>query len=337
MSDGTVQLDDTDRRIVAALQVNGRASWQQIARVVGTSDSTVARRAQRLLESKAVRVVGVADPLRCGYGYPVLVQIRCTVGAAPAVARSLASRPDVRFVALITGSFDIVLELIVSSQRHLARVLLKELNYVPGITSTTTENVLRHHKLSHYWSQDLLDDTALAVLQPQPEPALDSVPRRADQLDMRLLELLGVDGRRSVAELAARLDITESMARRRLEALTGDGRARFATVVQAQTLGYDVELFVWLSVDLGHLEEIVDRLRARREVRYLSVTAGYSDLACEVILRDADDLYRFNTQVLGSLPGIRSVELGLELQTVKRAYLLTVDTDGHLPDTVHLS
>ncbi|NBH12348.1 AsnC family protein, partial [Amycolatopsis sp. SID8362] len=68
---------ELDRRIVAALQLNGRASWGAIARHVGASESTVLRRAAQLTDSGRLRVIGVVDVLRCGLGVPVLARLRC--------------------------------------------------------------------------------------------------------------------------------------------------------------------------------------------------------------------------------------------------------------------
>ncbi len=51
-----VVADEVDRKIIAELQVNGRASWTEIAERVGLSVPAVARRGQHLLGSGAVRV-----------------------------------------------------------------------------------------------------------------------------------------------------------------------------------------------------------------------------------------------------------------------------------------
>ena len=47
----TLTLGELDRKLVAALQVNGRASWKQVARAVDATESTVARRGQQLLQA----------------------------------------------------------------------------------------------------------------------------------------------------------------------------------------------------------------------------------------------------------------------------------------------
>ncbi|MGH3087124.1 MAG: Lrp/AsnC ligand binding domain-containing protein, partial [Rubrobacteraceae bacterium] len=86
-----------------------------------------------MIESKQVRIVAIADPVRCGFGYWVLLQIKCEVGEAERVAHELSERSDVRYLALTTGAFDILIELIVPSRRYLSLVLMHELPRVGGI------------------------------------------------------------------------------------------------------------------------------------------------------------------------------------------------------------
>lgn len=315
-------VDALDRRIAAALQINGRASWQQVAHAVGSSESTVARRAQRMINSREIRVVAIADPIRCGFGYPVLVQLKCEVGESYRVAHALAERPDVRFLALVTGSFDVVMELIVPSRRYLGSVLLDELPTIEGIKETTSETVLRTFKMSYDWSRDLLGDASVELDRSAEVP--DGVSPKSstlDAIDLRLYDLLIENGRSSLSELASMAGISESMTRRRVDSLRARGCLRFATLVEPYLLGYDVECFCWVRADLSQLEQTARILADRREVRYLSATIGYSELICEAILRSQDDLYDFSTRTLGQLPGVQGADVGIELQTVKRAYL----------------
>ena len=61
-------VDEVDRRIIAALQLNGRAPWSTIARWSGASESTVQRRFTALHERGLVHVVGVVDLDRTAAG-----------------------------------------------------------------------------------------------------------------------------------------------------------------------------------------------------------------------------------------------------------------------------
>lgn len=314
-------MDELDRRITAALQVNGRASWQQVAGVVGTSESTVSRRAQRLFGSGKVKVVAIADPVRCGLGYWVLLQVKCELGKVPRVARALAARSDVRYLALVTGQFDILVEMIVPSRRDLGMVVVEELPEVEGIEQISTRTVLRNFKMSYDWSRGLLGGAAGSLERFGIPPGTAGAPRKLDELDLRLYGLLLEDGRRSYSELASTAGVGEPLAKRRVEALWEEGCIRFATLVDPALLGYGVEFVCWVRVDLSRLEQAAQTLAALPEVRYISATIDYSDLICEVVLRSEEDLYGFCTEILGELPGMREVNVNLKLKTVKQAYV----------------
>jgi DNA-binding Lrp family transcriptional regulator len=148
-----------------------------------------------------------------------------------------------------------------------------------------------------------------------------SGPATLDESDLELMQMLSDDGRRTFSDLAQDVGISESMVRRRVSALVDNGYLFFATLVDPRALGFEVEVFVMLRVSLGELERVATALAARREVRYVSATSGFSDLACEVILRSADDLYDFTTKVLGGLEGVQRTVIAHELATYKRAYM----------------
>jgi Lrp/AsnC family transcriptional regulator, regulator for asnA, asnC and gidA len=63
-------LDDVDRALIDALQRDGRASYADLADLVGLSPAATRLRVQRLLDSGVMQVVGVTDPL--ALGYPVM-------------------------------------------------------------------------------------------------------------------------------------------------------------------------------------------------------------------------------------------------------------------------
>jgi DNA-binding Lrp family transcriptional regulator len=285
------------------------------------SETTVLRRVQRLRDSGDLVMIGVPDPLRCGFGQPVLVQFRTAPGSAGQVARAVAERSDVRFVTLVTGKNDVICEFIVPDRRHLSRILLSEITELGEILGTTTEVVLRTFKTRDEWSRELLpNDGAGLSLDSAKKYSAGSKSPKMDPLDLALMAALGVDGRRSYVDLSNDLGLSETTLARRLNALVATRRLSFATLVDPQTLGFELEIFLHLRVDHSALESIAALLAARPEVRYASATAGYSDLTCEAIFRDIDALYNFMTNTLGQLKGVRDVEVDIELETVKRAF-----------------
>ncbi len=71
----TVRVDDVDRRIVAALQRDGRRPFTSIGRELGLSEAAVRQRVARLQAAGIMQVVAVADPMTLGYKAMAMVAI----------------------------------------------------------------------------------------------------------------------------------------------------------------------------------------------------------------------------------------------------------------------
>jgi DNA-binding Lrp family transcriptional regulator len=315
------RLDDVDRRIVAALQADPRAPWAQLGALVGVSETTVMRRVQRLRDTGSLIVLAAPDPLRCGLGQPVHVYFQTFPGRAGQVAHQLAQRADVRYVSLLAGSQDVMCELIAPDHRYLRNVLLGELTDEGAVRSSTTAVVLKQFKISDQWSDALLHPgrEVPRQAQPEPEPAPDK-PLRLDELDSQLLAALGSDGRRSYADLSADLGISETTVARRLAALTAARRVYFLALVDPSAVGYDLEAILHFRVEASTLDSVAATLMATSQVRYIAATTGTSDLTCDAVFRDTDDLYDFLTRTVAGVRGVLHVDVDVVLESVKRQY-----------------
>ncbi|MFV2070099.1 MAG: Lrp/AsnC family transcriptional regulator, partial [Pirellulales bacterium] len=60
-------LDDKDLQLIAALQIDGRASFADLAQGIDLSQAAIRLRVNRLLESGILEIVAVTDPLRIGF------------------------------------------------------------------------------------------------------------------------------------------------------------------------------------------------------------------------------------------------------------------------------
>lgn len=315
-----IRLDEVDRRIVAALQADPRGSWSQLAGVVGVSETTVLRRAQRLRETGALIVVAAPDPLRCGFGQPVLLQFRTVPGEAARLGRYLAERQDVRYVSLLTGRMDVMCELVAPDQRYLSHVLTFDLPQTGWVRSSTTDVVLKRFKTKDQWSRELLAPRAHPVGEPEPPASTVDRANPLDDMDNRLLAALRQDGRRSYADLSHDLGLSETAIARRVTALASSNRLYFVAMVDPRALGFEFEVMVHLRVEPSAIESIAGSLASRSEVRYVSATTGHSDLTCDAIFRDTEALYEFVTHTVGSMRGVRDIEVDVVLESLKREY-----------------
>jgi DNA-binding Lrp family transcriptional regulator len=325
-----VILDELDRQIVAALQLNGRASWSQIAKAVAAPESTVARRGQALLDSRLVAVTGVLDHLRCGLGISLQVRFRCRPGRATVVAEALAELPASRFVTMVSGSADVAAELVVPDHRAVARILVDELPRPDDVVETESMMVVRKFSAVEEWDPRLLDPQAPGVLR----PARAETDHRAWHDTVQLTEqefaiarLLAADGRTSYAQLAAAVGTSESTAARRVESLVTRGCLRFRTLFETTLLGLDLEFLHWLEIEPTQLEEVGLRLSKEPSTRYVSATTGRFNLCLHGVLPGYGDLYEYLTRTVGGLPGVRSSDLTLQVRTLKRAWI-HIDEDG---------
>jgi DNA-binding Lrp family transcriptional regulator len=315
-------LDDLDRRIVAALQMDPRASWSQVGKNVGTSETTAMRRVQRLRDSGVVIVTASVDPQRCGFGQPVLLHFQASPEKKGALAEMLAMRPDVQYVALVTGRSDVVCELVSPDSRYLADVLMEQLPATGLFESSHTAVVLKRFKTSDQWSRELLE--APVFVDPagtdEIRTAASSDVQPLDDTDVRILTALMSDGRRTYADVAGELGVGETVVGRRVQSLTSSRRLDFVAMVDPVTMGFNVEAMLHLRVELSRLDDTARAVAEMTETRYVSATSGDSDLIMDAVFRDTSAMYQWVSESLGALPGIRDVEIDIVLRSVKRAY-----------------
>lgn len=127
------ELDDIDRRIIAALKTDGRATNQRIARSLRISPATVGARIRRLENMNAMRVVAVTD--FAALGYKVLLAIGIEVQGRPAqdVAQELAALPQVFAAHLVTGARAVEILVALHDVDELEAFLLRDMAKIRGI------------------------------------------------------------------------------------------------------------------------------------------------------------------------------------------------------------
>ena len=69
-------LDETDIRIIEALQKDGRVAFAQVAEQLGVSPGMIRQRYNRLVEQGVLKVVAITNPLRMGYKTMAMIGIR---------------------------------------------------------------------------------------------------------------------------------------------------------------------------------------------------------------------------------------------------------------------
>jgi Lrp/AsnC family transcriptional regulator for asnA, asnC and gidA len=143
-------LDAVDRSLISLLQEDGRTSFTTLAKEVGLSEGAVRQRVQRLLRDGTMQIVAVTDPLDVDLARQAMVGIRVN-GDLHVVAASLAELPEVCYIVLCAGSFDLLVEVICRDDEHLLELLNDSIRRIEGIASTETFVYLKLAKQTYAW------------------------------------------------------------------------------------------------------------------------------------------------------------------------------------------
>lgn len=141
-----------------------------------------------------------------------------------------------------------------------------------------------------------------------------------DHIDEAIISLLRSDGRTSNAEIARRIGVSEGTIRNRLARLIDDDFVRIVAVTNHYKLGYHIDTFVAIDADIDKITDVANRLSEMDEVRYVSIATGIYSLICAVSFKSQEDIYRFITEKLAPIPGVRKADTAHVLRVVKRAF-----------------
>lgn len=127
----------TDRMLIRLLQQNARMSFAELSRVTGIPESTVRRRVERLQDRGIIRFAMIADAEQLGYEISAIIGLRVDLARLTEIGSLLSDRSEVVFASFLTGSFDILAQVVVESQSALVDLLM-ELAAIEGVRSSET-------------------------------------------------------------------------------------------------------------------------------------------------------------------------------------------------------
>jgi Lrp/AsnC family transcriptional regulator for asnA, asnC and gidA len=110
----------------------------------------VRQRVQRLVESGVVQIVAVTDPLQVGFARQAMIGIQSD-GDLEVLADRLAALPEVDYVVITAGSFDLLVELVCENDEHLLEVINSSIRAMPGVHRTETFVYLKLRKQLYNW------------------------------------------------------------------------------------------------------------------------------------------------------------------------------------------
>ncbi|MFE5122473.1 Lrp/AsnC family transcriptional regulator [Streptomyces sp. NPDC056669] len=308
--------DALDRKIIHALQIDGRASFRTIAAVLGVSPQTVNRRYAHLSTTASLRVLGRTHPHAVGEEEWFL-RVRCAPGALEEVAHALARHEETVWTHVTSGGTEIVCT--TRNTEGTEPLLLHNLPRTPRVTSLTAQCLLH----SYFGGpQSPLDKDSPLTPQQIARLTLPDQPARSPHLspvDRALLHLLHGDGRASTKELAHAAGCSPSTAQRRVAELRRAGLLYFDVDYDPQVILRSRIAMLWLSVAPSALDAAGTELAHHPQVSFAASTTGPTNLYAAVNCKDNRELHSYLTGPIAALPGITHIESAPVTRTFKRA------------------
>jgi DNA-binding Lrp family transcriptional regulator len=138
-----VAFDELDRRIVAALIDDARATYAEVGAQVGLSAPAVKRRVDRLLASGAITGFSArVDPAALGWGTEAYVELFCRGRTSPAdIAAAVTKHPEVISACTVTGEADALVHIRAADMGHFEQVV-ERISAEPLVVRTRSVIVL---------------------------------------------------------------------------------------------------------------------------------------------------------------------------------------------------
>lgn len=273
-----IELDATDRALIAELQVDGRVPFVELGRRLGLSEKTVRNRVSALLSNDVIRIIGLTDPRMLGFEAIAMVGLT-TDPAVPAsqIAAEIAGIRDIDYVVVTTGRYSIMVEILATSPERLRHVIERQIGPIAGVRSM---EIFPCFSLFYQKARFLAEGPASGVR---------SSP--LSELDRRLAMVLSTDGRMPFRVAADRLGISETQVRARVSAMLEARQLSILAIMNPLAVGRSV---AWLGLKIApgaRCEDVASHLADDPNVSYVFICGGRFDLFVEVICDNDSQLY----------------------------------------------
>jgi len=138
--------DETDWKIVDLLAQDGRITAKAIAQELGLAEATIRNRLNRLTASGKLKVSGLIN--QDAFEDKVVAFVSIVIKEAKnldAVGQQIAKLPSVQNVSIVSGGYDFLAEILVSSNKGIIQFLQDELSTIEGIGKSETHLILKSY------------------------------------------------------------------------------------------------------------------------------------------------------------------------------------------------
>lgn len=318
--------DEQDLQLINALQIAPRASWQALARVLGSGAQTLARRWQRLSES-GVAWVATYPGGRYADSVMAIVEVDCAARAQAEVVTALCADPRVVTVEESTQGCDLLLTVMTADLPEMSAFALDGLGRMAGLSRRRTCLATSvFHDGGHWRLRSLTreQNTQLQALEQRPESSSSRPPAQA----WPLIQALAADGRRSARQIAEATGRNPATVRRQLPQLLRSGLLTMRCELAQPASSRPVSCTLRGRLDPSDAPRTIGVLRSLPNLRLAISTTGDDNFLMTVWVAELSEIPELETLLAERLPALTITRSGINLRTAKRVGWL-LDEDGY--------
>ncbi|MFI7009447.1 Lrp/AsnC family transcriptional regulator [Streptomyces sp. NPDC050145] len=315
-------LDPTDERLIHALQIEPRASWTDLAPVVGVDAATLGRRWNRLRDEGIVWVTGFRPRRQLA-----MIEIECAPDQIDATARELEQDRAVWVLDFCSGARDLLAIVSFDDLSDLSEYALRRLGEKEGLRGMRTHPVNEILVDAANWRLRALTPEEAARVRPPRGPRARAARLVADDLREAIEAEVWRDGRVAVTAIAERHGFSPQRVADALATLRRGGELLFRTDLAREVSGWPVYTWYFVEASARTIETVRTALGTVPEVRLAFTSPSRYNLILAVWLRRLADVNRFEMALGAALPDSRIADRSVVLSMRKHmAQIIGPDT-----------
>lgn len=305
-------LDHVDRRLVHALQIDPRATWAELAPVVGVDAVTLARRWNRLRADGIAWITGYTRR-----GQSALIEIECEHAHLEAIARELERDPTVWVLDHCSGARDLLVTISVPDLNALAEYVTQRLAGLDGIRSVRTHPINEILAQATNWRLRALTATEAARIRPPRGPRARAARQVPHDLRVAIETEVWQDGRIPVRAIADKYGFSSQRVSDAIATLRRNGELLFRTDITRAVSDTPVYTWYFIEASAGTIEAARTGIGTVPEVRTAFTVPGRYNLILAVWLRKLADINRFEMALEAALGDASIVDRSVVLRIRK--------------------
>ncbi len=141
-----------------------------------------------------------------------------------------------------------------------------------------------------------------------------------DEIDSKIICFLQKDGRMAYTRIAEEIGIAEATVRTRAQRMMKDGVIEIVAVCDPVKVGFAMAGNMKLYIESRKLDEIVESLRKMRNITYVAVMIGDSNIDCDFIAESLEDLHQLVYEKIAKIDGVQKIDTAIVSGYKKEIY-----------------